>query len=206
MPSYTCTSGSDTQPTGHVGDQEATVTARGWCFGHQAGAVTGLCETDRVKKPEPERVIARNRRARHDYHLEDTWEAGIVLQGSEVKALRAGRASLVDGFAIVDDREIWLHGVHIPQYAQATWTNHASRRKRKLLLHRREIDKIERRVNESGLTVVPLSMYFKDGRAKVEIALARGKKTWDKRQALAERQATREVEQAVGRRLKGMPD
>ena len=159
-----------------------------------------------MKKPEPERVVARNRRARHDYHLEDTWEAGIVLQGSEVKALRAGRASLVDGFAIVDDREIWLHGVHIPQYTQATWTNHASRRKRKLLLHRREIDKIERRINESGLTVVPLSLYFKDGRAKVEIALARGKKTWDKRQALAERQATREVEQAVGRRLKGMTD
>ena len=159
-----------------------------------------------MKKPEPERVIARNRKARHDYHLEETWEAGIVLQGSEVKALRAGRASLVDGFADIQDGEIWLHGVHIPQYTQATWTNHASRRKRKLLLHRREIDKIERRINESGLTVVPLSLYFKDGRAKVEIALARGKKTWDKRQALAERQATREVEQAVGRRLKGMPD
>jgi SsrA-binding protein len=159
-----------------------------------------------VKKPEPEPVVARNRKARHDYHLEDTWEAGIVLQGSEVKALRAGRASLVDGFADIDDHEIWLHGVHIPQYAQATWTNHASRRKRKLLLHRSEIDKIERRVNESGLTVVPLSLYFKDGRAKVEIALARGKKTWDKRQALAEREATREAEQAVGRRLKGMRD
>ena len=159
-----------------------------------------------MKKPESEPVVARNRKARHDYHLEDTWEAGIVLQGSEVKALRAGRASLVDGFADVEDGEIWLRGVHIPQYAQATWTNHASRRKRKLLLHRREIDKIERRVNESGLTVIPLSLYFKDGRAKVEIALARGKKTWDKRHSLAERQATREVEQAVGRRLKGMPD
>ena len=159
-----------------------------------------------MNKPVPELVVARNRRARHDYYLEDTWEAGIVLQGSEVKALRAGRASLVDGFADVDDGEIWLHGVHIPQYVQATWTNHASRRKRKLLLHRREIDKIEQRLNESGLTVVPLSLYFKDGRAKVEIALARGKKTWDKRQALAERQALREVEQAVGRRLKGMPD
>jgi len=159
-----------------------------------------------VKKPEPERVVARNRRARHDYHLEDTWEAGIVLQGSEVKALRAGRASLVDGYADVDEGEIWLHGVHIPQYTQATWTNHASRRMRKLLLHRREIDKIERRINESGLTVVPLSLYFRDGRAKVEIALARGKKTWDKREAPAERQAMREVEQAVGRRLKSMPD
>jgi len=159
-----------------------------------------------MRKAEPGPVVARNRKARHDYHLEDTWEAGIVLQGSEVKALRAGRASLVDGFADIDDGEIWLYGVHIPQYVQATWTNHASRRKRKLLLHRREIDKIERRINESGLTVVPLSLYFKDGRAKVEIALARGKKTWDKRQALAEREATREAEQAIGRRLKGMPD
>jgi SsrA-binding protein len=153
-----------------------------------------------MKKPEAELVVARNRKAAHDYHLETRWEAGIVLQGSEVKALRAGRASLVDGFADIENHEIWLHGVHIPQYDQATWTNHASRRKRKLLLHRAEIDRIERRINESGLTIVPLSLYFKDGRAKVEIALARGKKTW------AERQATREVEQAVGRRLKGMPE
>jgi SsrA-binding protein len=159
-----------------------------------------------VKKKDPEPVVARNRKAAHDYHLEDTWEAGIVLQGSEVKALRAGRASLVDGFADIDNHEIWLHGVHIPAYEQATWNNHASRRKRKLLLHRAQIDKIERRVNESGLTVIPLKLYFKDGRAKVEIALARGKKTWDKRHALAERDANREVEQAVGRRLKGMKD
>ena len=159
-----------------------------------------------MRKQETEPVVARNRRASHDYHLEESWEAGLVLQGSEVKALRAGRASLVDGFADVEAGEIWLHQVHIPQYAQATWTNHASRRKRKLLLHRSEIDRIERKVNERGLTIVPLQLYFKDGRAKVEIALARGKKTWDKRQALAERQATREVEQAVGRRLKGIPD
>ncbi len=159
-----------------------------------------------VRKPEPEPVVARNRKARHDFHLEDTFEAGMVLQGSEVKALRAGRASLVDGFVDIDDHEAWLHNVHIPQYEQATWTNHASRRKRKLLLHRSEIDRIERRVDERGLTIVPLSLYFKDGRAKVEIALARGKKTWDKRHALAERQANREIEQAVGRRLKGIPD
>ena len=159
-----------------------------------------------MAKQESELVVARNRKARHDYHLEDSWEAGIVLQGSEVKALRAGRASLVDGFADVEGREVWLHNVHIPQYEQATWTNHASRRKRKLLLHRAEIDKIERRAHESGLTIVPLSLYFKDGRAKVEIALARGKKTWDKRHALAERQALRETEQAVGRRLKGIRD
>jgi SsrA-binding protein len=159
-----------------------------------------------VKKPQVDPVVARNRRAAHDYHLGESWEAGLVLQGSEVKALRAGRASLVDGFVDIDGSEAWLHGVHIPQYAQATWTNHASRRKRKLLLHRAEIDKLERRVNESGLTIVPLSLYFKDGRAKVEIALARGKKSWDKRHALAERQAVREAEQVVSRRLKGMPD
>jgi len=159
-----------------------------------------------MSRQESELVVARNRRAAHDYHLEDSWEAGIVLVGPEVKALRAGRASLVDGFADVEDGEIWLHQVHIPQYAQATWTNVASRRKRKLLLHRSEIDRIRRRAEERGLTIVPLSLYFKDGRAKVEIALARGKKTWDKRQALAERQAAREVEHAVGRRLKGMRD
>ncbi|MCZ4499123.1 MAG: SsrA-binding protein [Marmoricola sp.] len=155
------------------------------------------------KPPSTDPVIARNRKAAHDYHLGDTWEAGIVLVGSEVKALRAGRASLVGGFADIENREIWLHGVHIPQYSQARWLEAGSRRKRKLLLHRSEIDKIERRVNESGLTIVPVLLYFKDGRAKVEIALARGKKTWDKRHALAERQAGREAEQAVSRRLKG---
>lgn len=159
-----------------------------------------------MSTPEPEQVVARNRKAHHDYHLEGTWEAGIVLVGTEVKSLRAGRASLVDGFVDIDGGEAWLLGVHIPSYAQGSWTNHASRRKRKLLLHRAEIDKLERRVNESGLTIVPLRLYFSGGRVKLEIALARGRKTWDKRQALAERQALREVEQAVGRRLKGMTD
>jgi SsrA-binding protein len=157
-----------------------------------------------VRRPEPEKVVARNKRARHDYHLEGTWEAGIVLHGTEVKSLRAGRASLVDGFVDIDGGEAWMLNVHIPPYSQGSWTNHGSRRKRKLLLHRSEIDKLARRVDESGLTIVPLTLYFSDGRAKVEIALARGKKTWDKRQALAERQAAREIEQAVGRRLKGM--
>src|SRR4051812_9200433 len=159
-----------------------------------------------MAKQEGRKLVAQNRKARYDYHLEDTFEAGMVLQGTEVKSLRAGRASLVDGFAEIDGHEIWLHGVHIPEYFQGTWNNHAARRKRKLLLNRAEIDKIERRVNEKGLTIVPLSLYFKDGRAKVEIALAKGKKTWDKRAALAERQATRETQQAVGRRLKGMTD
>ncbi|GAA1557487.1 SsrA-binding protein SmpB [Kribbella lupini] len=158
------------------------------------------------KKPDADPVIARNRKAAHEYQLGETWEAGIVLQGMEVKGLRAGRASLIGGFAQIEDREIWLHGVHIPQYSQARWFEGGSRRKRKLLLHRAQIDKIERKVNESGLTIVPLTLYFKDGRAKVEIALARGKKTWDKRQALAEREATRETERALHRRLKGRPD
>ena len=159
-----------------------------------------------MAKEQGRKLIAQNKKARHDYHIEDTYEAGLVLQGTEVKSLRQGRASLVDGFVDIDGHEAWLHGVHIPEYTQGTWTNHAARRKRKLLLNRAEIDKIERRVNERGLTIVPLSLYFKDGRAKIEIALAKGKKTYDKRHALAERQAAREAQQAVGRRLKGLPE
>jgi len=159
-----------------------------------------------MAKQEGRKLIAQNKKARHDYHIEDTYEAGLVLQGTEVKSLRMGRASLVDGFAEVDGHEIWLHGVHIPEYTQGTWTNHAARRKRKLLLNRSEIDKIERRVSEKGLTIVPLSLYFKDGRAKVEIALARGKKSWDKRQTLREKTADREAQVALGRRLKGLRD
>ncbi len=159
-----------------------------------------------MRPEQPEPVVARNRRARHDYHLESSIEAGLVLVGTEVKSLRAGRASLVDGFVEIDGGEAWLHQVTIPSYAQGSWTNHAARRKRKLLLHRAQIDKLERRVRESGLTIVPLSLYFKDGRAKVEIALAKGKKTWDKRHALAERDARRETDQAIGRRLKAMTD
>ena len=157
-----------------------------------------------MAKEQGHKPVAQNRKARHDYHIEDTWEAGMVLQGTEVKSLRAGRASLVDGFAEIEDHEVWLHGVHIPEYTQGTWTNHSARRKRKLLLNRAEIAKIERKITDKGYTLVPLSLYFKDGRAKVEIALAKGKKSYDKRHALAERQATRETEQAVGRRLKGM--
>ena len=129
-----------------------------------------------MAKEQGQKLVAQNNKARHDYLIEDTYEAGMVLQGTEVKSLRAGRASLIDGFAEVDDHEIWLHGVHIPEYTQGTWTNHAARRKRKLLLNRAEIDKIERRVNERGLTIVPLSLYFKDGRAKIEIALAKARR------------------------------
>lgn len=146
------------------------------------------------------KLIAQNKRARHDYHIEDTFEAGLVLQGTEVKSLREGRASLVDGYASIDGGEAWLINVHIPEYAQGTWTNHAARRKRKLLLHRKEIDKLAARVKEGGLTIVPLKLYFKDGKAKIEIAVARGKKDWDKRQALAEKQAKREMARAIRHR------
>ena len=157
-------------------------------------------------KEQGRKLVAQNKKARHDYHIEDTFEAGMVLQGTEVKSLRAGRATLGDGFVDIDGGEAWLHGVNIPEYSQGTWTNHAARRKRKLLLHKGEIDKLERKVAEKGFTIVPLSLYFKDGRAKVEIGLARGKKSYDKRHALAERQANREKEQAVGRRMKGYTD
>ncbi len=150
------------------------------------------------------KLIAQNRKARYDYHIDDVFEAGLVLVGTEVKSLRAGRATLGDGFGEITNGEAFLHGVHIPEYTEGTWTNHAPRRVRKMLLNRHEIDKIESKVNERGFTLVPLSMYFKDGRAKVEIALARGKKTYDKRHALAERQADREKQQALGRRSKGM--
>ncbi|MEI2766729.1 MAG: SsrA-binding protein SmpB [Dermatophilaceae bacterium] len=148
-------------------------------------------------KAQGRKLVASNRKARHDYHIEDTFEAGLALQGTEVKALRAGRCSLVDGYAQFSGDELWLEGVHIPEYTQGTWTNHAPRRRRKLLLHRDELRKIAARTRESGRTVVPLAVYFKDGRAKVEIALATGKRAYDKRQALRERQDKREAERAM---------
>ena len=146
------------------------------------------------------KVVARNRRARHDYHIEDVYEAGLALTGTEVKSLRAGRASLTDGFAEISNNEVWLHNVHIPEYTHGTWTNHEPRRTRKLLLHRREIDKLAAATAERGLTLVPLSLYFKDGKAKVELAVARGKRTYDKRHELARRDAAREVDRALRRR------
>jgi len=159
-----------------------------------------------MPKEQGRKMIAQNRKARHDYHVEDTWEAGLVLMGTEVKSRRQGRATLVDGFAEVDAHEVWLHGVHIPEYTQGTWTNHAARRRRKLLLNKSEIAKIERKIGDKGYTLIPLALYFKDGRAKVEIGLAKGKKTYDKRHALADRQAEREKQQAIGRRAKGHTD
>jgi len=149
---------------------------------------------------EDRKVVATNRKARHDYLIVDTIEAGMVLTGTEVKALRAGRASLADGFASIDGGEAWLENVYIPEYSQGTWTNHAPRRKRKLLLHRVEIDKLTGKSRETGYTIVPLQLYFKDGRAKVEIALAKGKREYDKRQTLREKQDRRESERAISLR------
>ncbi|MCX7522009.1 SsrA-binding protein SmpB [Microbacterium sp. STN6] len=150
-----------------------------------------------MPKERGQKVVATNRRARHDYLIEDTYEAGLVLTGTEVKSLRAGRASLVDGYAFVDAGEAWLDAVHIPEYADGTWNNHAPRRKRKLLLHKAQILKIHNKVKQGGYTIVPLSIYFSDGRAKVELAVAKGKKEYDKRQALRERQDKREADRAI---------
>jgi SsrA-binding protein len=146
------------------------------------------------------KVIASNRKAYHEYHVDATYEAGMVLTGTEVKSLRLGRASLVDGFATIDGGEVFLRNVHIPEYTEGTWTNHEPRRTRKLLLHREEIARLIGKTKESGTTIVPLALYFKDGHAKVEIALARGKKTHDKRRALADKQVARETQRALATR------
>jgi SsrA-binding protein len=150
------------------------------------------------------KMIAQNRKARHDYTILDTYECGVALTGTEVKSLRLGRASLVDGFATIDDGEVFLRNVHIPEYTEGSWTNHEPRRTRKLLLHKGEILRLVGKTKESGLTLVPLSIYFSAGKVKVELALARGKRSYDKRQDLAKRDADQEVRRALGRRNKGM--
>ena len=154
-------------------------------------------------KEKGRKVIAQNRRARHDYAILDTYEAGVALMGTEVKSLRLGRASLADAFATIDDGEVWLRGLHIPEYTHGSWTNHEPRRTRKLLLHRREIESLIGKTREGGLTLVPLALYFSEGKVKCEVALAKGKKTYDKRQGLARRDADREVQRAFGRAAKG---
>ncbi len=155
-------------------------------------------------KEQGRKVITTNRKARHDYAIVDTYECGIVLVGTEVKSLRVGKASLTDAFAQVEDGEVWLRNLYIPEYEQGTWTNHQPRRSRKLLLHREQIARLVGKTREGGLTLVPLSLYFSDGKVKVELALARGKRTHDKRQDLARRDAQREIARAAGRRYKGM--
>lgn len=146
------------------------------------------------------KLIAQNRRARHDYLVEDTVEAGIVLTGTEVKSCRAGRVNLADAYAKVEGGEVWLYGAHISPYSHGNRTNHEPTRRRKLLLHRGEIAELERAVAQGGRTLVPLRMYFKHGLAKAELAVARGKRLHDKRQASAERDAERQILRALGRR------
>lgn len=154
-------------------------------------------------KERGRKLIAQNRKARFDYHIDETVEAGLVLTGTEVKSLRAGRASLTDAYAVVVNDEAWLQSAHIPQYTQGTWTNHEPRRSRKLLLHRTEINRLAAATREQGVTLVPLSLYFKDGRAKVELGVARGKKSYDKRQTIAKREAEREARRELATRRKG---
>lgn len=149
-------------------------------------------------------VVATNRKARHNYRILETYEAGIALVGTEVKSLREGKASLVDAFATVDDGEIWLRNLHIPEYTHGTWTNHAPRRTRKLLMHRNEIDSIMGKVRDGNNTLVPLQIYFVKGKAKVELALATGKQDYDKRQDIKRRTEEREVTRELGRRIKGI--
>jgi SsrA-binding protein len=156
------------------------------------------------KSPPGRQILATNRKARHNYSILEVFEAGVVLLGTEVKSLRDGKASLVEAYATVDDGEVWLRNLHIPEYHHGSWTNHDPRRNRKLLLHRRQIDGLIGKIKEGNLALVPLSMYFFEGKVKVELALARGKQAHDKRQDMARRDAQREVLRALGRRAKGM--
>jgi SsrA-binding protein len=146
------------------------------------------------------KIVARNRRARHEYELIEKVEAGLVLTGTEVKSLRNGKASLEEAYAEVDRGEAWLLGCDIPEYLQANRMNHVPKRPRKLLLHRREIAKLESRTSEKGMTLVPLSIYFKKGIAKVELSVARGRKTFDKREAIKKKDAKRDIDRALRRR------
>lgn len=149
-------------------------------------------------------VVATNRKARHDYKIIDTYECGIVLVGTEVKALREGKASVVDSYATIDDGEVFLRGLHIPEYSAGHWTNHSPRRTRKLLLHRREIDSLMGKVRDGNSTLIPLQLYFVSGRLKVELALARGKQDYDKRQDIKRRTEEREITRELGRKIKGI--
>ncbi|MBP3948687.1 MULTISPECIES: SsrA-binding protein SmpB [unclassified Corynebacterium] len=156
------------------------------------------------KKKDGPGVIASNRKARHDYNILETYEAGVVLVGTEIKSLRDGKASLVEAFATIDDGEVWLRNLHIPEYSMGSWTNHSPRRTRKLLLHRREIDTLEGKVRDGNRTLVPLKLYLKDGRVKVELGLAQGKQDYDRRQDIKKRTEDREIARELGRKFKGI--
>jgi SsrA-binding protein len=155
---------------------------------------------------EDVKMIAKNRRARHDYYVVDSVEAGVVLRGTEVKSVRLGKVQLVDGFAKVDGGELFLHGVHISPYEQGNRFNVDPRRTRKLLLHKSEIRRLDRQVREKGMALIPLSVYLKRGRVKLEIGVCRGKKMYDKRRAIAERDADRDMERALRQRTRDRGD
>ncbi len=165
---------------------------------------SGKSKGKKGKTPKGQFVVATNRKARHDYHIIDTYECGVVLVGTEVKALREGKASLVDAYATIDEGEVWLRGLHIPEYSMGHWTNHSPRRTRKLLLHRREIYSLMGKVRDGNNTFVPLHLYFVSGKLKVELALARGKQEYDKRQDIKRRAEEREITREMGRRIKGI--
>jgi SsrA-binding protein len=154
----------------------------------------------RTPDPDAPRVIASNRRAKHEYHLIEEFEAGLVLQGSEVKSLRQGRASIQEAYAHFQRDELFLMRAHIPEYSHATVGGHAPDRDRKLLLHRRELEKIQKRVKEKGVTLIPLSLYFLGARVKCRLALAQGKKLYDKREDKKQKDAERDMQRALGRR------
>lgn len=156
------------------------------------------------KKTQDRSVLATNRRARHDYNILETYECGVVLVGTEIKSLREGKVSIADAFATVDDGEVWLRNLHIPEYSLGSWTNHSPKRTRKLLLHRREIDSIMGKVRDGNRTLVPLQLYLKDGRVKLELGLAQGKQDYDKRQDIKRRTEEREITRELGRRIKGI--
>lgn len=157
------------------------------------------------KRKGPDRqIIASNRRAKHDYTIEETFEAGIQLIGTEVKSLRESKASLVEAYASVEDGEVWLRNLHIPEYSYGHWTNHSPRRTRKLLLHRREIDSLIGKLRNGNTTLVPMSLYFSNGLVKVELAVARGKQDYDRRQDIKRRTEEREATRELGRRIKGL--
>lgn len=155
-------------------------------------------------KGQDKLVVATNRKARHDYTIIDTFECGVALVGTEVKSLREGKASLVDAYATIDDGEVWLRGLHIPEYSMGHWTNHSPRRTRKLLLHRAEIDSLLGKLRDGNSTLVPLQLYFVSGRLKVELALARGKQDYDKRQDIKRRTEEREITRELGKKIKGI--
>ena len=156
------------------------------------------------KKTQDRSVLATNRRARHDYHILETYECGVVLVGTEIKSLREGKVSIADAFATVDDGEVWLRNLHIPEYSLGSWTNHSPKRTRKLLLHRREIDSLMGKVRDGNRTLIPMQLYLKDGRVKLELGLAQGKQDYDKRQDIKRRTEEREITRELGRRVKGI--